>query len=106
MTTAGQLPLLSGVTSQDAVASIKEELCGVTVSYEVVRQHLVVRLGLAAKMLAHGTHCIALQCRTLLVFRRRPGKESNDVGHHGSHQPDAQETGIEKRHLGWYKHGW
>ena len=56
MTTAGQLPLLSGVTSQDAVASIKEELCGVTVSYEVVRQHLVVRHGLAAKVLAHGTH--------------------------------------------------
>ena len=106
MTTAGQLPLLSGVTSQDAVASIKKKPHAVTVSYEVVRQLLVVRHGLAAKMLAHGTHCIALQCRTLLVFRRRPGKESNDVGHHGSHQPDAQETGIEKRHLGWYKHGW
>ena len=106
MTTAGQLPLLSGVTSQDAVASIKEKPHAVTVSYEVVRQLLVVRHGLAAKMLANGAHAQAMHFRTLLVFRRRPGKESNDVGHHGSHQPDAQETGIEKRHLGWYKHGW
>ena len=37
MTTAGQLPLLSGATSQDVVASIKTHLDGVAISFELMR---------------------------------------------------------------------